>query len=275
MQDELAALRHAVLVASLVPEDLPERIAAAAVEAVADASGPSAAEFAGWGVEPAESAQAGRVARLAIQARDGRVDSQLQRRVGSEFGEDGLVAVFGIAAAVRMFDGVRRPLARPGTDSLSRAIQDDSNRETFIQIRKSFGLVPAPWRVVGRQPALLSRWWSLHEALLAPASLTGDEKRLAAVGAARAYGLGGLADVYLPQLSAWSAEQVEGAVTSESLRVRRGVRSALPAIKAYATGGLDSDRFELAAAAMSSEESDVLRAIVGFFSGMAVFALLS
>jgi hypothetical protein len=124
------------------------------------------------------------------------------------------------------------------------------------------------------QPRSLSRWWDLHEAAMAPGLLTGDEKALAMVAVAGVLGLPGLAAAHSALLPGWSDAEIEDALMRESLRLRRGVRSALVSIGAFAVGALESERFELAAASMPAARARELRDIVDLGVGLATFAQL-
>jgi hypothetical protein len=272
---DVGALRHAVLTAAFAPENLPERVAAAGVVAATRAGGASSREFEAWGTEPSGSRSARDVGELAAQAYAGTIDGESVNGVARWFGRDGVVAATGIGAAARMFDGVR---STPGSTSgvrVMRPTPSDESRPTLIRIRRTFERVPFPWDLLAWEPRLLGRWWDLHEVVLAPGLLTAEEKRLAFVAVSRAFHLDDLARSAAQLLTGWQAGEVDDALASESLRVRRGVRSALVSIGAFAVGSLESERFELAAASMPAARAAEFGHILDIGTGLMVFASLS
>ena len=125
------------------------------------------------------------------------------------------------------------------------------------------------------QPRLLSRWWAYHEEVMAPSQLTGEEKRLALIVTSAALGLDELAAAYRDLLANWTNEEIEAMTHTESIRLRKGVRTAITSLSAYAVGALESERFELAAKAMPVQRANEFRAIVDLATGLAAFARLS
>lgn len=271
---DFRALSHAVLTASFTPEGLPERVAAAGVAHGMPEGSPSLVEFARWGAAPSGTAGAVSVGVLAGSAYQGSTAPDIVAPVAEAYGSRGVVGAVGIAAAARMFDRVRAAPPGPGVYDPGRAAATDETRPTLIRIRRSFDSVPFPWNVMSWQARSLSRWWELHETAMAPGLLTGDEKALAMIAVCRVLGLSGLAAAHTSLLSGWDEGEIEEALVVESLRVRRGVRAALVSIAAYAVGALESERFELAAAAMPAERAGELRRIVDLCTGLATFSQL-
>jgi hypothetical protein len=271
---EFGPLSHAVLTSSFTPEGLPEKVAAAGVVATAPEGSPSLLEFSGWGAEPSTTPGAVAVGRLTSSAYQGLIQPEVVAPVARSYGDQGVVGAVGIAAAARMFDQVRDRPPGLATNEVSRPAATDETRPTLIRIRKSFDHVPPPWEVMSWQPRSLSRWWGLHEAVMAPGLLTGDEKGLGMVAVATVLGMPGLAAAHSALLPGWSDEEIEDALAFESPRLRRGVRTALVSIGAFAVGALESERFELAAASMPAVRARELRNIVDLAVGLATFAQL-
>ncbi len=274
-RDEIGALRHAVLTAAFTPEHLPERVAATGILAATRAGTASGREFAAWGTEPSTSTSARSVGELATQAYAGCMERGAVDDVVRWFGPAGAVAAVGIAAAARMFDGVRASLGPAAGGDLARPAPNDETRPTLIRIRRTFERVPFPWALMAWEPRLLARWWDLHEAIMAPGLLTAEEKRLSFVAVARVLALDDLASSAVELLTGWQAGQIDEVLGAESLRIRRGVRSALVSIGAFAVGSLESERFELAAASMPAARATEFRDIADLATGLAAYALLS
>lgn len=271
---DFRSLSHAVLTSSFTPEGLPERVAAAGVVAAAPGDSPSLVEFSRWGAAPSTTSGAVAVGLLAGSAYRGLIEPDAVTPVAESYGTQGVVGAVGIGAAARMFDQVRDRPPAPRTCDVGRPATTEETRPTLIRIRRSFDQVPPPWEVMAWQPRSLSRWWDLHEAAMAPGLLTGDEKALAMVAVAGVLGLPGLAAAHSALLPGWSDAEIEDALMQESLRLRRGVRSALVSIGAFAVGALESERFELAAASMPAARARELRDIVDLGVGLATFAQL-
>lgn len=272
---DVDALRHAVLTAAFAPEHLPERVAAAGVVATTGAGRASSREFEAWGTEPSGSRSARAVGELAGQAYAGVVHGGAVEEVARWFGPGGVVAATGIGAAARMFDGVR---SRPGPPSgvrLVRPAPNNESRPTLIRVRRTFERIPFPWDLLAWEPRLFGRWWDLHEVVLAPGLLTSEEKRLSFVAVSRALGLDDLARSAAKLLTGWQDADVDDALAFESLRVRRGVRSALVSIGAYTVGSLESERFELAAASMPAARAVEFGHIVDVGTGLMAYASVS
>ena len=271
----LGAVEHAVLTASFVPEGIPERVASAAVHSASPAGSPSRQEFAQWGSEPSETVAAVAAGRLAGEAYSGSPTPAAASAVFELYGWQGVVGCVGIAAAARMFDRVRRLPDGQADLTVSKPSVEDESRPTLIRIRRSFDAVPPPWTVMAWQPRMLSRWWAFHEEVMAPSQLTGEEKRLAIIVSSAALGLGEFAAAYASLLTTWTDEEIEDVARTESIRLRKGVRTALTSLGAYAVGALESERFELAAKAMPIGRANEFRSIVDLASGLAAFAPLS
>jgi hypothetical protein len=271
----IVALRHAVITSAFSPEAIPERVAAAGILAIPAAGSPSRLEFLRWGVSPSRTTTARQVAELVRTAYAGSLDRAHVEAVGGAFGDGGVVAAVGIAAAARMFDAARSELPTRLVCDIGLRTTDDESRPTLIRIRRSFEQVPQPWAIMAWQPRSLTRWWDLHEAVMAPALLTADEKWLAMIAAGRALGLDALAERYSELLLGWEADEIDRAIEVASVRVRRGVGSALVSLSDYSIGSLQSDRFELAAAAMPADRAREFRDIVDLATGLAVFNSIS
>jgi len=271
----LRALEHAVLTASFVPEGVPERVAAAAVYAALPAGSPSRREFAQWGSEPSTTSAAVDAGRLAAESYAGSPTPAVVSVVTDLYGWKGVIGCVGIGAAARMSDRVRQAPVHLDGPKVPEPPVNDESRPTLIRIRRSFDSVPPPWTIMAWQPRLLSRWWAYHEEVMAPSQLTGEEKRLALIVSSAALGLDELAAAYRDLLTNWTEEEIKGMAHTESIRLRKGVRTAITSLGAYAVGALESARFELAAKAMPVRRANEFRSIVDLATGLAAFARLS
>jgi hypothetical protein len=272
---ELQALRHSILTSAFSPEGVPEKVAAAGVLAACPLESESREDFLRWGAAPSTTTAATAFGALARSAYAGAIEPDLVGPVAAEYGNRGVVGAVGIGAAARMFDGLRSSAPQRSCRPMEKPRQSDETRPTLIRIRKAFDTVPPPWGVMSWQPRTLSRWWDLHELVLAPGLLTGDEKRLVMIAVGDVLGLAGLAKAYASLLAGWAESEIEQVLSAESRRIRRGVRSALVSVGAYATGALESERFELAAAAMPQERAAEFRDLVDVAVGLAAFGPLS
>lgn len=274
-REALSALRHSILTSAFAPEGVPEKVAAAGVLAACPLESKSLEDFLRWGSTPSTTTAATSFGALARSAYAGTVEPGLVGPVAGEYGRRGVAGAVGIGAAARMFDGLRTPAPQRKCTPIEPPKQNDETRPTLIRIRKAFDTVPPPWGVMSWQPRTLGRWWDLHEFVMAPGQLTGDEKRLVMVAVCEVLGMAGLSGAYESLLAGWPKSEIEQVLSAESRRIRRGVRSALVSIGAYATGALESERFELAAAAMPQERAAEFRALVDIAAGLAAFGPLS
>lgn len=272
MAEALEALRRAVL----EPDSLPRKVVARAVVAAAP-DGPSAHELEAWHTAPAGGATARAVADLSLGALQGLLDTRVAARVERRYGAAGLIAAVSIAALLRVEDpgapgagpAVAYPLARGGPLAGDTA-------EVGVQIRRSFGQVPPPWRLLALEPRALPRWWQLHEAALVPGALSGEEKWLVVVTAGRALGAEWLASPYRTLLVAqgWRAGELDAAAQGQAGRLRPGMAGALPAAQQAATGAMDGARFRVRAAGLPPGAVDEMLDVVALARGLATFAVL-
>ncbi len=271
MAEAVAALRRAVL----EPDSLPRKVVARAVVAAAP-EGPSARELEAWRTAPAGGTAARAVAGLSLGVLSGSLDTRAAARVERRYGAAGVVAAVSIAALLRMEDPaatvgpvVAYPLA--GAASLA-----GETAEVGVQIRRSFGQVPPPWRLLAWEPRALARWWQLHEAALVPGALSGEEKWLVMVTAGQALGAGWLASPYRELLAAqgWRAAELDAAALGKGGRLRPGMAAALPATQQLASGAMDEARFRVRAVGLPPAAVDEMLDVVAVVRGLATFSAL-
>ncbi|MDH3499739.1 MAG: hypothetical protein OEM97_06425, partial [Acidimicrobiia bacterium] len=123
------------------------------------------------------------------------------------------------------------------------------------QLHRSFGVIPDRWKALSLQPRAASRWWEAHDGAMVPATLSGEEKWLAAAAFAEAVGDSRLAVLYTGFLvrQGWDRADIEAGTFGRLSRQRRGFGRALRGVKEMLIAGLDRSRVELAGADLSAE----------------------
>lgn len=254
----------------LLPDALPERVAArVAIEVLAPGSD-AGRQMREWGPTPAGGRRAREVAALGTAVAAGRRVSEAAAGVLDRYGPAGVMAALGIAALARM-----EVPAPPPPDSVSLPLppRPPGAREVFSMVRRSFGEVPEVWGLLAWDPGALRRWWYLHEAAMLPSRLTGQEKWLAVVGVSRAAGVARLGAPYRRLLigGGWEEAEIEDALRGESRKLRRGLAGGLAGASGLASGELDPARAWLAAADLSPEEARELLHLVRMVRGLSAY----
>ncbi len=239
--------------------------------------GPSARELEAWHTLPASGATARAVAGLSRGVLGDLLDSRMAERVERRYGAAGVVAAVSVAALLRIED----PGAAASGPALVYPLAEGAplagdTAEVGVQIRRSFGKVPPPWRLLALEPRALPRWWQLHEAALVPGALSGEEKWLVVTAAGRALGAEWLASPYQALLVAqgWRAAELDAAADGRGGRLRPGMAGALPAAQQAAAGAMDEARFRVRAAGLPSAAADEMLDVVALVRGLATFAVL-
>lgn len=245
--DALAAVRRAVI----EPEELPRRVAAAAVTACYGADSPARLALAAWDTEPATGQGARQVAGLVAAVLTGSAGPADVAPVRIRYGVEGVVAAVSLSA-LAVAEDLHRPPAPPGAPVLegTDVRLGDELVGLSLQLSRSFGQIPKRWRRLAAQRSVVGRWWMLHESALHPGELHGEERWLSMAVLADALGDESLRGLYVRFLvgQGWSDTEVRAAMAGSLVRVRRGLVRLLPAAAALAAGRLDLPRLRLAAA---------------------------
>ncbi len=267
--EAFASLRRGLL----QPEGVPLRVATSAAIAVAAPGSATERELRWWREEPAEGHMVSRLAAVAEAAAAGRC-SEAAAVILERYGESGIAAAVGFAALSRM-EGREAPrlVDRYG---LAPPPRERDAVDVMSSIRRAFGEIPVPWSRVGHQLGAIRRWWTLHETVMRPGALSGEEKWLAAVAAFRAIGADRAAIPYERLLEEWTpdADEREAAVRGDLTRLRRGFRRAQRAAGALTAGAIDRDRGRLATAGLTDAEESEYLDVVTFVRGLSTYGIL-
>ena len=268
----LAAVRRA----ALDPVGVPVKVVVGGVRAVVGA-GATRDMIDSWRIESASGPAVGELAGVIADAVRGIVNTAAVARLEARYGRAGVVAGFGIASVVVAEDSSTLLVA--GTDRLGYGVGRRLGTDMLglaQQLNRSFGVIPDRWKSLALQPALTGRWWDAHDGAMAPGTLSGEEKWLAAAACCDALGDVIMANLYAGFLrrQAWSGADVEAGMHGRLTRMRKGLGPALRAVKESLITGLDPRRVDLAGADLPQSAVDELRDVASLARAMAVIAPL-